>query len=238
MKRKRYMPIIIFSMLVLGLTAPINLHLWQWDVEDLAMVNSSKLNGSTHLLPTESSNSFQSGGDCVSFSNKWVEFNRCGEGGKGASWKSPENWRIEEVIASDLNRDGVVEFGLLVWRPFKPWPIDKYLPSGGRIAEFHNLQGESCHFILIGWDGKKYRELWAGSALANPISQLKAADINGDGFSELIALESEYDSNSNSGSVTVWQWQGFGFSLLDRLKGNFSTYTMIKIGQNLSIWTE
>jgi hypothetical protein len=238
MKRKWRMPLIFLSMLVLGLTAPVSSHLWQWDGAELASVNPSILKETALFLPAQTATSIQPGVDCISFINKRVEITRCGDGGNGAAWQSPESWRIDEVIVSDLNRDGVVEFGLLVWRPFRPWPIDRYLPSGGRIAEFHNLQGESCHFILIGWDGQKYRELWAGSALANPISQLKAADINGDGFNELIALESEYDSHSDSGSVTVWQWQGFGFYLQDRLKGNFSVYTLIKNGQNLSIWTE
>ena len=140
--------------------------------------------------------------------------------------------KVKEVVRGDLDRDGKDEFGLLVWRPFKPWPIDKFLPNPGRIANFHNDQNFSCHFILIGWDGEKYREIWAGSALADPISHLQVADINQDGYDELVEIEGKYDSSTN-GNLTIWKWQGFGFTLIDRIKGVFTNYSLFMFGQNV-----
>ena len=93
---------------------------------------------------------------------------------------------------SDLNRDGGPEATLLVWRPFQPWPVDQWLPHGGRIESFHDDQGNSCHIILIGWRGSAYGELWAGSALAGPVRSFAAADLNGDGSQELLTLEGSY----------------------------------------------
>jgi hypothetical protein len=56
-------------------------------------------------------------------------------------WQSPSEWNVRQVGLSDLNRDGDVEAVLLVWRPFKSWPVDLWLPNGGRIDEFQNPGG-------------------------------------------------------------------------------------------------
>jgi hypothetical protein len=174
-------------------------------------------------------------GDCIQFSNEQLELSRCEESGEVGIWKTPEDWRVEELIVADLNRDGVREYALLVWRTFEPWPIDRFLPNGGRIAEFHNKAGLGAHLILIGWDGDEYRELWAGSALANPISAIRAVDIDRDGYEELVAVEGEYDSAVETGNITIWQWQGFGFTLLDRIEGKYSGYAVYRTDQQTSI---
>jgi len=138
-------------------------------------------------------------------------------------WQSPQTWQVKQARFTNLNRDGVIEVVLLVWRPFKPWPVDRYLLHGGRINSFHNAQGYSCHVILIGWHNGKYRELWAGSALAEPVHAFAAADLDGDGSQELVALESNYDDppGKPAHALTVWEWNGFGFTLLARAPGAF-----------------
>lgn len=136
-------------------------------------------------------------------------------------WQSPSDWRVTEAQTGDLNRDGVDEAILLVWRAFRPWPVDNFLPNGGRIKEFHDQNGESCQIILIGWSRDDWRELWAGSALARPVEQLGVADLDGDGWQELAALERPYDTKRPNTDITVWKWLGFGFTLIDRVKGAF-----------------
>jgi len=165
------------------------------------------------------------GQDCFELADGKAVFFRCDESSTGSRWESPGSWTVTEIVSGDLNRDGNADYGLLVWRPFEPWPIDAFLPSGGRIADHHNQDGMSCHFILIGWDGNKYRELWAGSALAQPISHLQAADVDQDGYQELIGIEGKYDAGE-TGDLTVWKWQGFGFTLSERIEGNFSSYSV------------
>jgi hypothetical protein len=131
-------------------------------------------------------------------------------------WSSPPEWRVLQAQLTDLDRDGRSELTLLVWRPFAPWPIDAFLPHGGRIAEFHDTENQSCHIILIGWKGGTFRELWAGSALAEPLLNFYAADWNGDGRQELLAIETEYDHPSKGRALSLWEWNGFGFSLMGR----------------------
>ena len=138
-------------------------------------------------------------------------------------WSSPEGWQVTTAAMTDLDRDGHPEATLLVWRPFQPWPVDRVMPFAGRIAGFHDRDGRSCHLILIGWRRGAFRELWAGSALAEPLSDFAAADLHGDGLQELVALETAYDAPPAAAarSLSAWEWNGFGFTVLARQPGPF-----------------
>jgi hypothetical protein len=144
-------------------------------------------------------------------------------------WHSPSEWQVKQALVADLNHDGNPELALLVWRPFKPWPIDSYLPHGGRIAAHQDRRGLSCHLILIGWQMGGFGELWAGSALAEPLRAITAADLDGDGREELAVLETRYNTPSflPARALALWEWNGFGFSLLARTEGNFHRITVV-----------
>ncbi len=131
-------------------------------------------------------------------------------------WTSPSGWQVRAAQITDLNHDGRPELTLLVWRPFAPWPVDAILPHGGRIAGFHDAQNLSCHIILIGWARGGFRELWAGSALAEPLLSFYATDWNGDGRQELMTVETLYDQPLQGTALSLWEWNGFGFSLLGK----------------------
>jgi hypothetical protein len=139
-------------------------------------------------------------------------------------WQSPTYWQVKQGQITDLNRDGLPELTLLVWRPFRPWPVDRWLPNGGRIAEFHDSDGRSCHIILIGWMPDGYREVWAGSAMADPVSSFYAVDFNSDGYQELTTLEGSYSAPMVlvSHLLKVWEWNGFGFTVVSEMKGSFT----------------
>jgi hypothetical protein len=166
----------------------------------------------------------------------WPETLRLADGqftlhsGTQAGWQSPEAWRVVQAAFTDLDGDGAPEATLLVWRPFRPWPVDEWLPHGGRIAGFHDAAGQSCHIILIGWRDGGYRELWAGSALAAPIRAFAAADLDADGRQELAVLEAGYDDPASMAAnrLTVWEWNGFGFSLVYGLSGQFRQLQIIR----------
>jgi hypothetical protein len=143
--------------------------------------------------------------------------------GNQIRWESPPAWNVVQAQITDLNRDGVPEATLLVWRPFKPWPVDAWLPNGGRINDFHDSNGMSCHVILIGWKQDAFRELWAGSALAQPVQSFTAVDLTGDGQQDLVTLEREYDDPPSAPArrLTVWEWNGFGFTLVSKQEDSF-----------------
>ena len=147
-------------------------------------------------------------------------------------WQSPATWKVTQAAFSDLDNDGKIELTLLVWRDYKPWPIDQYIPYGGRIKGFHNSQGKSCHIILLYWKNGRMRERWAGSAMVNPILSFASVDFDGDQKEDLLTLEGKYDIPFYSWSLSLWKWEGFGFTLIKRLNVPFQTFHIIKNSQN------
>ena len=232
----RLFKFVVLSIVLMGLISPGTIQFWHWNQENRQLDENSLAVNYSQFLPIISNIPNIESDDCYRYYHQRIEIWRCNDKLKTTIWESPDGWKITEVISADLNRDGIDEIGLLVWRPFESWPIDKFLPNKGRIANFHDQNSQSCHLILIGWDGTKYRELWAGSALADPISDLKTADIDNDGFEELIALEKKYDASSGS-NLTVWEWQGFGFTLVERLEGIFSNYSIVSNDGQLIVLT-
>jgi hypothetical protein len=146
-------------------------------------------------------------------------------------WQSPATWSVRQAAFTELNRDGRPEVSLLVWRQFRPWPTDILLPHAGRIDSFHDSLGQSCHLILVGSDGSGgYRELWAGSALADPIMGFAAIDLDGDDRQDLLTLENRYTddpSEARGRSLKVWEWNGFGFTAMDSVDRNISKFVVV-----------
>lgn len=151
---------------------------------------------------------------------------------RGVVWQSPSEWQITQAAFTNLNRDDLPEVTLLLWRTFRPWPVDAFLPYGNRIAGFHDQQGNSCHIILIGWMNGLWKELWAGSALANPITAFAVADLTGDEHQELITLEGRYTAfrSGPAQALKVWEWSGFGFHLVASVQGLFSDLLLAQEG--------
>ena len=150
--------------------------------------------------------------------------------GGGTVWQSPPAWQVIQAAISDLDRDGKPEVVLLLWRPFRPWPADQWLPNGGRIAGFHDGEGQSCHIILIGWREGEIRELWAGSPMANPIKSFAVADLDDSNTQVLVALEGRYADPRSAPARTlkVWEWNGFGFSVVYYIEGRFRQITLAR----------
>lgn len=125
----------------------------------------------------------------------------------------PPTWQVLNALHTDLTRDGAAECTLLVWRPWQDWAIMRWSDTPSPIAAHRDAHGDSAHIVLI--EPSTYRELWAGSALALPIIQIAAGDVDGDGGEELVALEGDYVTGRDGPAlhVAVWRWNGFGFTL-------------------------
>jgi hypothetical protein len=224
--------LLCIGMLSLSLLAPSHLHVFSWAEGKLV-----RLNGYLHAqvspdLPSVDLD--QDGQPEQAFLQKdRLEIRSHGK----VVWSSPTDWHITQARITDLNHDHLPEVTLLVWREFRPWPIDAYLPHPGRIQDFHDQHNRSCHLILIGWHRGAYYELWAGSALADPILDFAAADLDQDGWQELATLETQYDAFTPvANAIAIWEWNGFGFSLRSREpQGRFYSITAIETrgGQEL-----
>ncbi len=209
---------LLLGMTALLLVSPASIHAWQMDQSALKRVPVSL---GMHLFTPGTSADLD--GDKAP-EQLTLTAGRAAIWKKGLLlWQSPTAWQVVEARLTDLNRDGVPEVTLMVWRPFKPWPVDAWLPNGGRIESFHDANGMSCHIILIGWKQGVYRELWAGSAMANPVNGFVAADLLGDGRQYLITLEGEYTDPRSAPAqrLKVWEWNGFGFTVVHELDESF-----------------
>ena len=168
---------------------------------------------------------------CLSEGVARIQAEPCESANTNPRWGSPESWQVTQFGLDDLDSSGLPEVSLLVWRPFEPWPIDQIVPNPGRIDAHQGADGLSCHVILIGWRDGRFREVWAGSALADPLLSMFPADLDGDGRPELAALESGYDDppGGPARALTVWGWNGFGFDLLARAGGRFYGLTVYEV---------
>ena len=83
---------------------------------------------------------------------------------------------------------------------------------------------------MVGWRGSAYGELWAGSALAEPVKFFSAADLNRDDAQELVTLEGSYKDprSTPARALKVWEWNGFGFSVVSTVEGTFDKLALVQ----------
>jgi len=211
--------ILLIFIAALGLVSPAPIQAWQ--LEDLSL-KRIPIPSQLHLVPAQTTADFD--GDGTTEDLLLTKGRAIIATGDQTRWQSPETWQVKQALIADLNHDGSSETVLLVWRAFKPWPVDKWLPHGGRINSFHDSQNMSCHMILIGWKQGSFREVWAGSALADPVNRFTSVDLTGNGEQDLVTLEGKYDDPpyARSRRLKVWEWNGFGFTLVNELEEAFS----------------
>ncbi|HET9914081.1 MAG TPA: VCBS repeat-containing protein [Anaerolineales bacterium] len=211
--------LLLFTIAALTLITPAPIYAWQWNEPELRRV---PVPSTLHVVEGETSADFDADG--IPETLTLTAGRAAIQTGAQTRWQSPQGWRIVQAQIADLNRDGQPEATLLVWRPFKPWPVDAWLPNGGRINSFRDSRGESCHIILIGWKRDAFRELWAGSALAEPVKEFAAVDLARSGRQYLVTLEGVYDDppSASARRLKVWEWNGFGFTVVHELDDSFS----------------
>jgi hypothetical protein len=125
-------------------------------------------------------------------------------------------------VAADLDNDGLLELGLVLWKPFSREPDVVYhtfgFPSPWEEGSLLN------HLFLYGWRDNEWAPLWCSSPLADPISELAVGDVDDDGNNELVVLEGNYAQllHQAADHVAVWRWNGWGFGL--QWRGPGGTY--------------
>ena len=139
-----------------------------------------------------------------------------------------EGWEIADTALADVTGDGREELLLVVWRPWRDWPIMRWLGGESPIGSFHDRDGKSCHLIVLEPDTGD--EIWAGSALPFPIRDMAAGDLDGDGISEVATLRGEYDTKGCCASrfADIWEWEDMGFVMKwEPIPGRFSRLAVI-----------
>lgn len=141
----------------------------------------------------------------------------------------PADWEVTAFALGEVTGDGSAEWVLLVWRPWRDWPIQRWSSAPSPIAGFHDAAGDSCHLILI--DPADGHQIWAGSALPVPLVALSLQDVDEDGDDEVVVLEGSYATGrgGTGAHVDVWEWNGFGFTLAWRSpSGTFGPHCLVR----------
>jgi len=211
--------ILLLALAALALVSPAQMHAWQ-----LVDASLSEVRVPAGIQPVVTAMSADFDDDGKAETLALADGRAAIQSEDQVLWHSPQAWQVRQALIADLNQDGLPEAVLLLWRPFQPWPVDAWLPRGGRIDSFHDSSGSSCYIILIGWHKGSFRERWAGSALAEPVQRLAVADLTGSGEQFLVTLEAQYDDLPSIPAryLKVWEWNGFGFSLVSTIEGPFS----------------
>ena len=216
---RKLLPFLLLALISLSQTSPIPLHAWELGSAQFVPVTVPA--GIKYIPPRTEADLDKNGTlESLKITDGRLTIISAGM----IVWQSPKEWNVVQAEFTNLNRDGAIEATLLVWRPFRSWPVDQWLPHGGRIASFHDEEGYSCQIILIGWENGQYREMWAGSALAEPVTFFAAADLDNGGAQELVTLENEYSDprSAPARDLKVWEWNGFGFTVVTKIRGSFS----------------
>jgi hypothetical protein len=85
---------------------------------------------------------------------------------------------------------------------------------------------------VLGADGRRLRDLWRGSALARPLLDFTAADLEPDGRDELLTLDRLHDRCW----LTAYRWNGFGFHGLARTPVPCEGLTLCADGPPGCVW--
>jgi hypothetical protein len=129
------------------------------------------------------------------------------------AWTSDPSWDVRQVVAADLDHDEQQEVALVLWKPFRREPDVVY-----QTFDFHSPWEEGSqrnHLFVYTWEEGGWQPLWCSSPIPDPILQIAAGDVDGDGADELVALEGSYgeDLGTPARHVSVWRWNGWGFTL-------------------------
>jgi hypothetical protein len=99
---------------------------------------------------------------------------------------------VTRLAAGDPNEDGRLELVLALWRP----------DEAGSLRS---------HPFLVGWRGGRYRVVWGGSALSEPIQDLAVGDVDGDGRDELWLLQGGAAPGGPGTHLSLRHWRSWLF---------------------------
>jgi hypothetical protein len=128
-------------------------------------------------------------------------------------WTSDPTWDVRQLLVGDVDNDAQQEVALVLWKPYHREPsiiFDAFnFTSPWEEGTLRN------HLFVYGRREGQWQPLWCSSPIPDPVLQIAAGDVDGDGADELVALERSYgeDPGVPACHVSVWRWNGWGFTL-------------------------
>ena len=149
----------------------------------------------------------------------------------------------EEIVQFTKNSVKIYEYGMVKWQSDKGWIIqdmsvgDPNNDGRNEIILALNKKDDSgepkSHPFIVGYRGGIYRQIWGGSAVRYPISELELLDLDSDRSEELVVLEKR--SNCLR-AITIWKWNGWIFSQIwSSPEGRYEGLKVSKPGEETHI---
>lgn len=144
----------------------------------------------------------------------------------GFSWKSPDDWWIDDYRLADIDGKEGKEIVFLAWKSgsfgtSKPFWVEK------------DDMSVRNHLFVYAVDEGKVRSVWGSSNLPRPNTAFEVEDVDMDGKNELVVIEEDYaDTGKDGGYVAVWKWNGWGFANEWRSDwGKYSSLDVVRMGE-------
>ena len=114
---------------------------------------------------------------------------------EGASYLSPEEWRIQDAIATDVDGDGTSELVLIAWR-------QSNFGSSAPFWKQNDTATWTQHLFIMHPGPTELEPVWMTSQLGMEVQGIRAVD-------KCIEL---VDRN---GARTLWEWLSWGLTLVE-----------------------
>lgn len=139
-------------------------------------------------------------------------------------WRSVDNWWIDSFVLADSNNDGITDINLSLWKSgnfgtSKPFWIHE------------NDMSVKNHFFILNFSQDSVRQVWGSSNLVVPNCEFQIADVDGDGHTDLVVIEGEYNQEMLCVGkyVAIWKWNSWGFTNIWRSEeGDFTNLSIEK----------
>ena len=126
-------------------------------------------------------------------------------------WETPRTFLVQDVLVTDLDRDGETEIILLLWK------IGKFGKHRPFWVERDELAFSQHVFIYSVSREGKLRHRWGASEVGDEITRMKLMEKN----NSLLLTEAA------GGKCAVWRWDSFGLKTID------SSVSFVVFGDNI-----
>ncbi|BFT94905.1 MAG: hypothetical protein MNSN_09210 [Minisyncoccus archaeiphilus] len=144
----------------------------------------------------------------------------------GFSWKSPDDWWIDDYRLADIDGKEGKEI------VFSAWKSGSFGTSKPFWVEKDDMSVRN-HLFVYAVDEGKVKSVWGSSNLPRPNTAFEVEDVDMDGKNELVVIEEDYaDTGKDGGYVAVWKWNGWGFANEWRSDwGKYSSLDVVRMGE-------
>ena len=113
----------------------------------------------------------------------------------GSPYLSPEEWRVQDALAVDVDRDGITELVLLSWR-------QSNFGTSTPFWKENDTTTWTQHLFILRPTATELQPVWMTSDMGMEVSEIHAQD----GRIEIVERD---------GTHSLWEWLSWGLTLVE-----------------------